>query len=111
MDGDAVGARDVGTKYPGAPGGIPHADPPVHDFGRVQVAGGVEGHIVGSDDVTALGADRVQLAGRHVERADLAAGHLGDVDAAVGTRAQTVGAEQPTGRGEPGQGPALGKAW
>ena len=43
-----------------------------------------------------------------IQCADLAAGHLRDVDAAVGTGAQTVGAEQPAGRGEPLESPALG---
>ena len=55
-----------------------------------------------------LGLIGLDLAGVDVERADLAAGHLRDVDAAVGAGAQTVGAEQPAGRGAALQGPAVG---
>ena len=65
----------------------------------------VERHVVGRDDAAALGADRLDLAGVDVEGADLAAGHLRDVDAAVGAGAQTVGAEQPAGWGAALQGP------
>ena len=43
-----------------------------------------------------------------IERADLAAGHLRDVDAPVGTGTQTVRAEQPARCGEAVQPPALG---
>ena len=43
-----------------------------------------------------------------IQRADLAAGHLRDVDPTVRAGAQTVGAEQPTGRGDPLESPALG---
>ena len=44
-----------------------------------------------------------------VEGADLATGHLRDVDPAVGAGAQAVGTEQPTRRGEPLHAPALGE--
>ena len=106
MNGDAVGARHVVAQHPGAAGGVAHADPAVHDLGGVQVAVGIEGDVVGRDDVAALGADGLQLPGVDIERADLAAGHLRDIDAAVRAGAQTVGAEQPAGRGEPFQAPA-----
>ena len=55
-----------------------------------------------------FGADGVHLPGAEIQRADLAAGHLRDVDASVGSGAQTVRAEQPAGRGEPLEPPAVG---
>ena len=97
------------AQHPGVPVGAAHADPTVHHLGGVQIAARAEGHIVGRDDVAALGADGLQLAGADIERADLAAGHLRDVDPAVGAGPQTVGAEQPAGRGESLQAPALGE--
>ena len=109
MNGDAVGRRDIPTQHPGGSVGAAHADPTVHHLGRVQVASRAEGHIVGRDDVAALGADGPQLTGADIERADLAAGHLRDVDPAVGTGPQAVGAEQPAGRGESLHVPALGE--
>ena len=81
----------------------------VHHLGRVQLASRAEGHIVGRDDVAALGADGPQLTGADVERADLAAGYLRDVDPAVRAGPQAVGAEQPAGRSEPLRVPALGE--
>ena len=91
-----------------AAAGVEHAHSAVHHLGGVEVAARIEGDVVGRDDVAALRADGVQPAGAEVQRADLAAGHLRDVDAPVGTGAQTVGAEQSTRRGEALQPPALG---
>ena len=108
VDGDAVRAGEVVAQHAGSAVGLARADPAVHHLGGVQVAVGVEGDVVGRDDVAALGADGLQPAGADVQRADLAAGHLRDVDPAVGTGAQPVGAEQPAGRGEPLEPPALG---
>ena len=45
---------------------------------------------------------------RDIVRADLAAGHLGDVDAAVGAGTKPVGAEQPARTGHRPQLPTLG---
>ena len=75
------------AQHPGAPIGAAHADPAVHHLGGVEIAARAERHVVGRDDVAALGADGLHLTGIDVERADLAAGHLGDVDPAVGTGA------------------------
>ena len=107
MEGDAVGGRDVVAQDAGGARGVAEADPAVHHLRRDEVAARVERHVVGRDDVAALGADGLDLARGQVERADLAAGHLGDVDAAVRAGAKAVGAEQPTRRGEPAQLPAL----
>ena len=60
---------------------------------------GVEGYVVGRDDVGALRADGLKLGGVGAERADLAAGHLRHVDAAVRAGAQAVSAEQPASAG------------
>ncbi len=110
VDGDSVGGRDIIAQYPGVAVGATCADPTVHHLGGVKVAARVESHVVGRDDVAALGADGFQSAGLDVEGADLAAGHLCDVDPAVRAGPQTVGAEQPARRGEPLQAPALGEA-
>src|SRR3984885_10257437 len=101
VDRDAVGGRNITAQYPGVAVGAAHADPAVHDLGGVEVAARAEGHVVGRDDVTALGADDFQLAGVDIEGADLAAGHLRDVDPAVGAGAQTVGPEERPRRGSP----------
>ena len=84
VDGDPVGGRDIVAQHPGAAIGAARADPTVHDLGGVEVAARVESHVVGRDDVAALGADGFQPAGFDVEGTDLAAGHLRDVDPAVG---------------------------
>ena len=63
VNGDAVGGRNVVAQHPGAAGGVAHADPAVHDLGRVEVAARVERDVVGRDDVAALGADGFQLPG------------------------------------------------
>ena len=55
--------RDVVAQHPGAAGGVQHADPAVHHFGGVEVTAGIEGHVVGRDDVATLGAHGVQLPG------------------------------------------------
>ena len=106
VDGDAVGAGRSSRSTRVRPPVLAHADPAVHHLGGVQIAARVESDVVGRDDVAALRADGLHLAGGEVECADLAAGHLRDVDAAVGAGAQTVGAEQPARRGEPLQPPA-----
>ena len=62
-NGDAVCGRDVVAQHPGAAGGVQHADPAVHHLGGVEVAAGIEGHVVGRDDVATLGAHGVQLPG------------------------------------------------
>ena len=111
VDGDAVGRRDVVAKHPGAARGVAHADPTVHDLGGVEVALRVERHVVGRDDVAALGADGVDEAGLEVQGADLAAGHLRDVDPAVRSGAQTVRAEQSAGRGDAAAGSSLRQGW
>ena len=54
----------VVAQHPGAAVGVPHADPAVHHLGGVELAVGVEGHVVGRDDVAALGADGLHRAGR-----------------------------------------------
>ena len=110
VEGDAVRAGHVVAQHPGAAAGAAHAHPPVVVLGGVEVALGVEIHVVGRDDVGALRADRLQLAGVHVERADLAARHLRHVDAAVRAGTQAVRAEQAARRGQPFQVPSLGQA-
>src|ERR1700755_3062468 len=110
VDGDSVGGRDIVAQYPGVAVGTTCADPAVHDLGGVKVAARVESHVVGRDDVAALGADGFQSAGLDVDGTDLAAGYLCDVDSAVRAGPQTVGAEQPARRGNPLQAPALGEA-
>src|SRR5262249_22158692 len=109
VEGDAVSRWHVVAQHLGVAGGVAHADPPVHDLGGIEIAARVEGHVVGCDDVAALGADDFQLAGIYIECADLAAGHLCDVDPAVRPSAQTVGAKQPAGCSEPLQAPAFGE--
>ena len=61
VNGDAVGGRDVGAQHPGAAVGAAHADPAVHHLGGVEVAVRAERHVVGRDDVAALGADGLQF--------------------------------------------------
>ena len=73
------------------------ADPAVHHLGGVQRAVGSKATSSGATMSPPLALIGLDLAGVDVERADLAAGHLRDVDAAVGAGAQTVGAEQPAG--------------
>ena len=107
VNGDAVGRRNIVAQHPGSAGGVEHADPTVHDLGRVQVATGVERDVVGCDDLVSLGADGSQLPGAGIQRTDLTAGHLRDIDATVGAGAQTVGAEQPAGSGHSLESPGF----
>ena len=108
MERDAVGRRHVVAQHPGSARRVAQADPAIHDLRRDEVAARVEGDVVGGDDVTTLGADGLDGAGVDVERADLTAGDLRDVDAAVRAGTQAVGAEQPAGRGDAVEPPALG---
>ena len=96
------------AQHPRRAAGLAHAHPAVHHLGRVEVAARIEGDVVGRDDVATLGAHGVHPAGRQIQRADLAAGHLCDVDTSVGTGTQTVRAEQSARCGEVVQPPALG---
>nr|CRL72627.1 hypothetical protein CPGR_00952 [Mycolicibacter nonchromogenicus] len=106
VHGDAVGAGQVVAQYAAAAGGVERTDPGVHHLGGVQGAVGVEGDIVGADDVASPRADDGQLAAGHIECTDLTAGHLRDIDPAVRTGAQPGGPEQPARLGEAFQPPA-----
>src|ERR1700751_4801926 len=103
MNGDSVGGRQIVAQHPGLAVGAARADPTVHDLGGVEVAARVESYVVGSDDVAAFGANGFQPTGLDVEGADLATGHLRNVDPAVGARPQAISAEQATRRRTRGQ--------
>jgi hypothetical protein len=108
MHGDAVGAGNVVSEDLGAPVRPAHTHPSVHHLGRVEVPPRVKGHVVGGDDIAALGTDCLQLAAMNVEGADLAPGHLGDVNPAIRAGAEPIGAEQPARWDKPLPAPPFG---
>src|SRR5262249_4458309 len=110
MDGDAVRARNVVAKHPRPAALLANADPSVVVLRGVQIAARIEGHVVGSDDGTALRADALHATGLDVDRTDLTADHLRHVDAPVGTPAEPVRAEEAARRRESFEGPAFLRA-
>src|SRR6266851_1240225 len=69
-----------------------------------------EREIIGTNDRSADSAYRRDFSARDVDGTDLAAEGLRNVEAAVGSDAHPVGAEQSTWRGEAAGGPSLGGA-
>ena len=87
--------------------GREHTDPAFCDLGGVEVSQFVEGQIVGADNPTTHGADRLDIAAVGIDGADLAARNLGDVDSSIRARPQSVRAVETGGRRQAVERPAL----
>ena len=106
MKGDGIGDRHVALEHAGGAIRGADADASLGDLGGIEIPLGVEGEVIGPDDVAAHRADRLDRAGLYIDGTDLAAAHLRDVDTPVGARSKAVGAEQSAGLREPLQAPS-----
>ena len=107
---DAVGGRYVVGDDAQVAVGRTRAYPLTHHLGDIEDAVRIEGEIVGCDNRAADGADGFDGAAGDLDRANLAAEGLRDVEAAVGADAHAVGAEEHARRGDPARGPSFGGA-
>ena len=94
----AVGGRQVVAHDAVRPVRVTGGDPAEHRLGGVERAVGAEDGVVGSGDATAERREDGVLAGVDIDRRDLRAEDLGDVEPTVGPERHPVGAAQPARR-------------
>ena len=97
MPGDRVGDGHVAIEDARFPVGREHRHAAFGDFGEVEIASIIEHQIVGRDDRAAHRADGRDGACIDVDRADLAAADLGDIEAAVRAGGEAVRAVEAAG--------------